>query len=357
MKSTSITKEQLNKELGALRKKVSELEKSEAKLKHSEEALNVAAERFRVIAEATPDGIVAADSTGKVIYWNRAAEKITGYTSRDVLGKSVSFLSPEDQKQNEIERIKQIKAGVLPVSGKTYEYNWKRKDGSLFPAETSFASWNSGDRIFISAIFRDITRRKQDEEALRRYQHELEDLVKEQTNDLARTNEQLRKEIEGHKQAEAAVRKRESDLQEKSRHLEEINTALKVLLERREADKSELGENVLHNVRVLINPYLERLGKTHLDQNQKTLFGIIELNLNNIISPFMAKLSSKYLNLTPMEIKVAGLVKDGSTNQEIAELLCIALNTTLFHRHNIRRKLGVKNKKINLRSHLLTFEK
>jgi PAS domain S-box-containing protein len=357
MSDADKTKEQLIKELRKLRKTVAAMKNSAAKLKRSENQLKEAEERFRAITEATPDGIVAADSSGKVIYWNSGAEKITGYARREVLGKQVYFLSPDNQKHHERERVKQIKAGILPVSGKTHEYNWKRKDGSLLPAETSFASWKSGDRIFISAIFRDIARRKQNEEALRRYQHELEDLVKEQTDDLANTNEQLRKEIEGHKQAEEALRKREADLQEKSRHLEETNTALKVLLERREADKGELGENILHNVRELINPYLERLGKTRLDQNQKTLFGIIELNLNNIISPFMGKLSSKYFNLTPMEIKVAGLVKDGSTNQEIAELLCIALNTTLFHRHNIRRKLGVKNKKINLRSHLLSFEK
>lgn len=335
------TRIQLINEVRKLRKTVADLK---SKLKHSEDTLRDAEEQFKAIAEGTPDGIVAADSSGKVIYWNRAAEKITGFTRREILGKPVYVVSPKALKQTELERIKQIKAGVLPVSGKTYEYNWHRKDGSLLPVETSFASYKKGGRILITAIFRDITKRRQDEETLRRYREELEHLVKEQTDDLAKTNVQLRQEIEERKQAEEAVRRREAELQEKSRHLEETNTALKVLLERREADKSELGENVLHNVRDLINPYLERLGKTRLDQSQKTLFGIIELNLNNITSPFMGKLSSKFINLTPMEIKVAGMVKDGNTNKEISEILCIALNTTLFHRYNIRRKLGVKNK-------------
>jgi DNA-binding CsgD family transcriptional regulator len=58
-----------------------------------------------------------------------------------------------------------------------------------------------------------------------------------------------------------------------------------------------------------------------------------------------------------MEIKVANLVKEGKTNKEIAELLCLSKNTILFHRHNIRSKLGLKNKKINLRSHLLSYDK
>jgi DNA-binding CsgD family transcriptional regulator len=65
----------------------------------------------------------------------------------------------------------------------------------------------------------------------------------------------------------------------------------------------------------------------------------------------------KYFNLTPMEIRVANLVKEGKTNKEIEELLCLSKNTILFHRYNIRDKLGLKNKKINLRTHLLLYDR
>ena len=140
-------------------------------------------------------------------------------------------------------------------------------------------------------------------------------------------------------------------------HLAEVNTALKVLLRQREDDKKELGENVLSNVKELISPYIDRLNKSRLSTTQKTLISIMASNLKNIISPFINKLSSGYFNLTPMEIKVANLVKEGKTNKEIAELLCLSKNTILFHRHNIRGKLRLKNKKINLRSHLLSFDK
>jgi len=203
---------------------------------------------------------------------------------------------------------------------------------------------------------RDISAQKKAERELRKYHDHLEELVEERTAALAKINVQLEQEIEERIRAEEALRKQEVELKAQSHHLAEVNTALKVLLKQREDDKKELGENVLSNVRELISPYLERLIKSRLNTNQKTLVNILDSNLNNLISPFISKLSFKYFNLTPMEIKVANLVKEGKTNKEIAELLCLSKNTILFHRYNIRGKLKLKNKKINLRSHLLSYD-
>jgi len=102
-------------------------------------------------------------------------------------------------------------------------------------------------------------------------------------------------------------------------------------------------------------PYLERLEKTGLNASQKTYVGILESNLNDIISPFLRTLSSTYLNISPTEIQVANLVKQGKTTKEIAESLNSSTRAIEFHRDNLRNKLGLKNKKANLRSYLLSL--
>jgi DNA-binding NarL/FixJ family response regulator len=119
-----------------------------------------------------------------------------------------------------------------------------------------------------------------------------------------------------------------------------------VLLKQRSEDKNELQGNVLSNVKELVGPYLDQLKKSRLSTRQQTLLRILESNLNNIVSPFLNRLSTRFLNLTPTEIRVINLIKEGKTNKEIAELLLISKNTVLFHRHNIRGKLNLKIPKL-----------
>jgi DNA-binding CsgD family transcriptional regulator len=164
------------------------------------------------------------------------------------------------------------------------------------------------------------------------------------------------RDISGRKQAEEVLRKRETDLELRTNELEEVNSALRVLLKRREDDKSDLEEKVLSNVKELVVPYVERLKKSGLDAKQGTYVNILESNLEDIVSPFVRKLSSTYLGLTPTEIHVANLVKEARDSKTIAQLLNMSPRTVESHRQNIRKKLGLKNKKANLRSHLMSIQ-
>ena len=183
----------------------------------------------------------------------------------------------------------------------------------------------------------------------------LEIEVKNRTAELIKTNANLKNEIEERRKAERVLKNNERELEHKTCELEEINAALNVLLKRIEQDKKELEQKVLSNVKDLIFPYLKKLQKSRLKDNQTTYLNIIESNLNNIIAPFLHRLSSKYSDLTPSEIQVAQLVKEGKTTKEIAELLNSSIRAIEFHRSNLRKKLGLANRKANLRSPLLSL--
>ena len=115
-------------------------------------------------------------------------------------------------------------------------------------------------------------------------------------------------------------------------------------------------ETFLTNIRQSILPYLAELAQTNPSHGQQVLLDRLEKNIGQITSPLIGKLSSRYLNLTPMEIKVATLVKEGIVNKEIVQILKVSLNTITSHRYKIRTKLALKNKNINLRSYLLSLE-
>jgi DNA-binding CsgD family transcriptional regulator len=157
------------------------------------------------------------------------------------------------------------------------------------------------------------------------------------------------------KKAEKKLKKKEIELKAKSRDLEEVNTALRVLLKKRDEDKIDLEHKVFFNIEKTIKPYLDKLKTTKLDNMQQSYLAILESNINDIISPLTRRLSYKFKNLTASEIQVANLVIDGKRTKEIAALLSVSDKTIEVHRKNIRKKLGLRNKKADLRSHLLSI--
>lgn len=140
---------------------------------------------YKKIFEMSLDAIVASDEQDRIILWNPAAERMFGYSREEALKMSVAGLMPEEYREMHLKGIARfIKTGQPIIIGKTVETEGLRKDGSRFPKEISLAGEKvNGNWIFI-AILRDITGRKQAEEALRQTQKELE---------LAATTERLTK--------------------------------------------------------------------------------------------------------------------------------------------------------------------
>jgi len=186
------------------------------------------------------------------------------------------------------------------------------------------------------------------------YKHKMDQKLKEHKEELEEKVKVRTAELES---AIELLQKTEKELRTHAKELSESNTALKVLLKQRGQDQKEFEVNMLSNIKHLVMPYVDKLRKNMPMSDELVYLNIIESNLNEIVSPFSAKLSLKYLDFTPREIMIADLIKDGKRDKEIMEILNISLDTVKAHRKHIRKKLGINNTKTNLRSKLMSFSK
>jgi PAS domain S-box-containing protein len=160
--------------------------------------------------------------------------------------------------------------------------------------------------------------------------------------------------IEERKRAEKALMELEEELKNKSAELEEVNIALKVLLRHHDDEKKTFQDVIVSNINSLITPYLERLKVSHLTDYQKNYLSVIDSALNEIASPFIRNIGEKHEKFTRVELQVANLIKSGKSTKEIADLLNVSAGTVETHRNSIRKKLGLRHKKVNLQNYFLS---
>ena len=326
------------------------------RLKEIENMLWESRQRFLSLVETTSDWIWEVDKKGVYTFSNQKVKDILGYDRHEVLGKTPFDFMPPQEAQRVSKVFRKLSNSRKAFSG--LENTNLHRDGREVVLETSGVPVfdEDGEYLGFRGIDRDITDRKRSEKALEQINTELEKRVEERTVVVLETNKQLREEIRDRQQIEKALRRREMQLKNKTTQLQELNSALEILLKKRDEDRIDLEEKMVSNVRELVYPYLEKLDNSKLADKEKAFVKIIESNLKNILSPFARSLTSKFLGLTPAEIQVANLIKQGKTTKDIAQLSNLSPRTVEFHRDNIRTKLGIKNKKINLRTHLLSLD-
>jgi len=117
---------------------------------------------FRSMVQTATDAVVTIDGDGIIIFWNRAAEKIFGYSAEEVLGRSITLMLPERFRQAyQKSKLKHATSGRdARIIGGTHEAVAVRKDGSQCPVEVSVSSWAVNGKNYFTGIFRDITARK-----------------------------------------------------------------------------------------------------------------------------------------------------------------------------------------------------
>jgi PAS domain S-box-containing protein len=313
--------------------------------KHAEEELMRSEEKYRAVLENASDAMLLADEHGNLIEANRKAEEFFGYSREELFQMRYTQLHPIAALDQTAAAYKDI---VTHGKGGLLNGVMLRKDGTAFPVDITGTAIEYGGKRVLQASFRDITEHKQIEDML-------EKRVQERTAELSEKNKLLAEEITERKRTATVLQKKEKELVLHARKLEEMNSALKVLLKQREEDKNELEEKVMANVKELLLPYLEELKKSRLDSKSKVHVSILEANLNSIISPFTHRLSSKYSGFTPREIQVSNLIRQGKSTKDIAGLMGISRSAINIYRNQIRHKLGIVSKKINLRTHLMSL--
>jgi len=273
-------------------------------------ALKESEAKARALLNAPSDSLLLVDTEGTLLDLNETAAQRLGKSIDELIGTNVyDVFSPA------VARHRKPKVEEAVQSGKPLNFQDER--GGMIFDNTIYPVFDAQGKVVQLAIYgKDIT--------------------------------MLRKAIE-------SLEEREKELELKARSLIEINTAMEVLLQKREQDKADIEDNVLTNVKELIEPYFEKIKKTRLNTQQKTFLNIIETYMNEIISPFTRRISLKYLKLTPKEIQVVNLIKHGNTTKKIALIMNISPRTVDTHRKNIRKKIGLEKMNENLRSYLLSI--
>ena len=308
------TNEELKKNLEKLEKKNKELKRMITRLRESEK-------KYRTIVENANDHIAYVAPDGTILDVNYKFEEMFGYTREETIGKN--FMEIRNFKPGVMAQFKEWYNTLTPDTRVgMQEFEALRKDGTpIFIEVNPKLIVKEGKVDAILAIIRDITERKRIESELQRHRDHLEELVKERTLNL-----------------------------------EEANTALRIMLERGEEIKTSIEDKMLFNIKEFVLPYIDKLKRSKPNTVQKTYLENLELNLKEVTSSAIRGISSKYLKLTPTEIQVANLVKQGKTTKEIADLLNMSTRTIDAHRYNIRSKLGLNKKRDNLRTYLLSLD-
>jgi PAS domain S-box-containing protein len=275
--------------------------------KRAEDTLRESEHRFATAFSSSPIcASLSRLSDGRFLDVNDAFLRLFGYERKQVIGSNPLMLNMWVNLEDRARMVQMLREGGRAES---FETQFRTQSGDVRDVTVVPELVYVEEERYMLGLTLDVTERKRTEEELKCYAKELED----------------------------------------------ANTALRVFMSRRDHDQKMLEEKLQFNIEELVAPYLKRLKETNLDSRQKNYLDVLESNLTNIVSPYIFNLSATYKNLTPQEIQIANLIRQGKNTKEIAELLCASVHTIGTHRNNIRRKLNLRNSKANFRSHLLSL--
>ena len=331
-------------EIGGQRRVIS-IVRDISERKGVEEKLRKSELKYRTLLENLPQRIIYKDVNSVYISCNENFAMDMKMRPAEIVGRTDYDLFPREL----AESYRRVDKEVFK-SGRTeyFEEKYVKGKRELVVQTVKTPVRNErGEITGILGIFWDITKRKQDEQKLKRYQQRLEEMVGERTAKLRGINERLRQEINERKGTEKALRESERKLKGQKMVLERKNVALGEVIEQVEHEKRQVKNNVVLNVEKLLLPLLRKLrGKATRIENQ--YIDLLQSTCEELASSFGKKLSMENMKLSPREIEICNMIKGGLSGKEIAELLRLSFKTVERHRNDIRKRLKLVGRKVNL---------
>jgi ATP/maltotriose-dependent transcriptional regulator MalT len=158
------------------------------------------------------------------------------------------------------------------------------------------------------------------------------------------------------KETEMSLRRTSRELRAQAAELQNKNIALKEIISQVELERKALQDQMRMNIELTVLPLLTKLESPDIPPEAlRTYLHVVRQNLQDVTSSFSSRVSDERVRLSPREVEICDMIRNGLSNKQIAELMRISLLTVERHRHNIRKKLGIDNEKVNLAS-FLRFE-
>lgn len=262
--------------------------------------------RFHALAAQSLEWVWETDIQGNFTYCSPSCKALYGYEPRELLGRNLieTFIPQEDREAQRkiMEEIRLSKKARNSLRRRAMQ-----KNGAVIPIETTFMPVLAEKTV---VGFRGLSR------------------------DLR------------------AIQELELHLEHKTRELTEVNNALSLLLHQGAELRAEHERRIHDNLQRLVLPYLEKIQERCKDQELQLYLRVAVANLEKITSTFNVALSARLGGLTPRELEVAELIKQGRSTKQVATILDLSSRTVEFYRDKLRIKLGIKSKKTNLRSYL-----
>ncbi len=281
----------------------------------AQEKLQTTENLFRRTFNHAPIGAAIVSLDFKFLRVNQELCRITDYSSEELLKIGFPDITHPDDLEKDVQYARDLEKGLIDHYQMDKRYIRKNGEPIWIKLSLRLIRDTSGAPLFYLPMMEDIDDRKKQEEE---------------------------------------IQKKQSELQAHAAKLEEMNSALNVLIEHRYHEKQKREDEIIAGFKKLIFPYFDVSIKNKSREEISLVFDILNRNIKEVLFKGNESTVLMFKTFTPQEVQVADLIKQNKSTKEIANTLQTSVRAIYFHRENIRKKLSLTKDKTNLKTFLQT---